>query len=163
MDNPIAFSLEMFLRHLESECARTRLYLEALRAEDLEACPAPGMMSGRELALHLIGCLEWLRMAAVHNDGDFAHFKVDLEFDDGWGASRHALDSYRRLRKELRTLSPAEFNRSMIMFRRETTAADLCLELLFHETHHRGQLGVLLRAVGQSPPDLHQAPPPDPE
>ena len=158
----MALSRDTFLQHLASECARTRLYLEALQASELDLCPAPGMMSARELALHVIGCHEWLRMAAVHGDGDFAHFKVKLEFNDGAGAARNALDSYRRLRQELRGLTEAEFNRSMIMFRLETTAADLCLELLLHETHHRGQLGVVLRAAGRTPPDLHQELP-DPE
>jgi len=63
--------------------------------------PAPGMMTARELALHLIGCHEWLRMAAVHGDGNFAHFKVSLEFEDGVGAAAHPLQSYRRQRLEL--------------------------------------------------------------
>ncbi|TPW16617.1 MAG: hypothetical protein FD129_702 [bacterium] len=161
MPNPTHLSVEQFLRHLGPECARTRLYLQDLRPEDLVRSPAPGMMTARELALHLIGCLEWLRMAAVHGDGDFAHFKVTLEFDDGAGAAAHALQSYRRLRDELTALTEAEFNRPMIMFRRETTASDLCLELLLHEMHHRGQLGVILRSAGRTPPDLHQQPLPD--
>jgi len=154
-------SRAQFLRHLELECARTRLYLGALHAEELDLCPAPGMMSARELALHVIGCHEWLRMAAVHGDGNFAHFKVDLAFTDGAAAAGHALHSYRRLRDELRGLTDEEFNRPLTMFGRETTGADLCLELLFHETHHRGQLGVIFRAAGRTPPDLHKVPLPD--
>lgn len=161
MEQPNQFSRDMFLQHLASECARTRLYLRALHATDLELCPAPGMMSARDLALHLIGCQEWLRMAAVHGDGNFAHFKVSLAFDDGAGAAAHALQSYRRLRDELRGLTNEEFNRTMTMFGRETTAADLCLELLLHETHHRGQLAVVLRIAGRTPPDMHEAPLPD--
>jgi uncharacterized damage-inducible protein DinB len=149
--------LGKFLGHLAAECARTRMYLGAFQAADLEVSPAPGMMTARELALHLTGCWQWLRKAAVDDDGDFAHFKVDLPVADGAEAARHYTAEYRRLRHGLTGLGEAGFARTVKAFGGEMSASDLCLDLLFHDCHHRGQLAAALRVAGRTPPDIYKA------
>src|SRR6187549_996850 len=93
--------LQKFLGHLAAEAARTRLYLATFEASDMDVSPAPGMMTARQLALHLAGCWRWLRMAAVENDPDFKHFTLDLPVADGAEAARHYTAEYRRLRHGL--------------------------------------------------------------
>jgi uncharacterized damage-inducible protein DinB len=67
---------------------------------------------------------------------------------------------YRGLREGLRELSEEAFNRPIRVFGRDTNFADLALEILIHEAHHRGQLGLALRLLGRDPPDIYLADPP---
>jgi uncharacterized damage-inducible protein DinB len=149
--------LNRFLNHLAAECARTRLYLASFDAADLDTRPAPGMMTARELALHLVGCWQWLRMAAVENDPDYKHFTAGVTIADGPEAARHYVAEYRRLRHGLTGLGEAGFSRTVKAFGTEMMASDLCLDLVFHDCHHRGQLAVALRVAGKQPPDIYKA------
>lgn len=154
---------DRYLAHLLDEYTRTRHYLGAFTAESLDVPAAPGMMTGRELALHLMGCDNWLLKAIAHDDANFANFKVSEGFVDGAGAVRIFDTYYRRLRDGVAAMSPEHFNAPFVAFRREMTRADLCLELLLHECHHRGQLACALHAAGMTPPDLFKGPLPKPE
>jgi uncharacterized damage-inducible protein DinB len=153
----MSLSRDTYLKHLGAEYARTRHYVGAFTPASFDVRPAPGMMTGRELALHLLGCHNYTRMAAVHGDGSFAHFKVAAEFTDGAGAVAAFDAQYRALRDEIRTLTEEQFQRSISPFGHPTACSDFCLDLLLHECHHRGQLAAALRQAGQEPPDIYMS------
>ncbi|HEX7880898.1 MAG TPA: DinB family protein [Candidatus Eisenbacteria bacterium] len=150
-------SAARFLSHLGSEAARTRLYLATFEAADMDTPPAAGMMTARELAIHLAACWQWLRMAIVENDPDFKHFQLTATVADGAEAARLYTGEYRKLKEGLSGLGEAGFGRMVKAFGSEMPASDLCLDLLFHDCHHRGQLAAALRAAGRTPPDIYKA------
>jgi uncharacterized damage-inducible protein DinB len=154
---------ERYLAHLVDEYARTRHYAGAFTAAALDVPAAPDMMTGRELILHLMGCDHWLLRAIAHDDADFANFRVTESFADGAAAVPIFDGYYRRLRDAVASMSAEHFGAPFRAFGRDSTRADLCLELLLHECHHRGQLACALHAAGITPPDLFKGPLPKPE
>jgi uncharacterized damage-inducible protein DinB len=114
-------------------------------------------MSARELARHLMGCHHYLLQAAVHRRTGYEHFKVtdDLAGADGPAVAAAFDRWYEALRDGLGSMDEAAFNAPLHVFDRDSTVADLCLEILLHEAHHRGQLAAALRSVGVVPPDVY--------
>jgi uncharacterized damage-inducible protein DinB len=151
---------DTYLGHLMLEYGRTRHYLGTFRNEDLAFRPTPATRSVGEWALHLMGCHKFLLHAGAHNDTDTANFKVSHELKSIGQSVALFDDYYRALRDGLRPLSDETFNRTIHVFGRDMTFSDLALEILIHEGHHRGQLGLALRLIGREPPDIYMSTPP---
>lgn len=147
---------DMFLAWIETECRRSLKFVAALRASDLEVTAAPGSMPAGALAHHMIGSLYWLDRVAAHDDVDNANFQKQFPASDGPGLAVHYEATLTSLLTGLRALSEERFARKVPVFGMEYELPRLILDLMGHETHHRGQLGLALRAGGQQPPNIYE-------
>lgn len=152
MADSSGISRAMFLTWIETECRRSLKLVAALRAEDLGKSATPGAMTASVLVNHMIGSLYWLDRVAAHDDADNANFQKQYPAADGPGLAGHYESVLQSLVTGLRTLSDERFTRTVAVFGGQYELPGLILELMGHETHHRGQLALTLRAAGQVPP-----------
>ena len=143
------------LDHLKSEYQRTRHYLGAFRAQDMDFKPTPDSMSVRQLGLHLMGCHNYLEKLALEDSGDFANFQLPYTPADAAELVGLFDDHYRRVRDGLERLPEDKYNRMVSPFGHPQPLSDIVMSLIIHEAHHRGQLGLCHRLLGQAPPDIY--------
>lgn len=147
-----------FLSHWNREAERTLQLLETLPADQYDFRPDPGGRSIGELAWHLSeidACLSF----------GIAERRFRLE-DEPPGLARPRetallAPGYRRVHEQavdrLRTLDDEQLDESVTYFdgRPMTIREVLWDALLHHLIHHRGQLALLCRMAGGSPPGLY--------
>ena len=150
--------IDTFRTVWHSEAQRTIRVLEALPATQYDFRPDPKGRSIGELAWHLSEIDACLTFAIQHDRFRFEDDPPNLK------RPREATllaPGYRRIHEEavarLATLTEADLDRQVTYFdgRRLSIREVLWGQLLRHLVHHRGQLVLLSRMAGGTPPGLY--------
>lgn len=155
MADAMGVSRDSLLGWVETECRRSLKAVRALRAADLGVPATAGAMAAGVLANHMIGSLYWLDRVAAHDDADNAYFQKQFPAADGAGLAGHYEATLASLMAGLRGLSDERFARRVAVWGTEYELPRLILDMMGHETHHRGQLALAIRAGGQEPPNVY--------
>ena len=141
-----------------AEAARTITLMESLPPDQYDFRPDPQGRSIGELAWHLSEIDACLTFAIQHDRFRFEDDPPNLK------RPREAMllaPGYRRIHEEavarLATLTEADLDRQVTYFdgRRLSIREVLWGQLLRHLVHHRGQLVLLSRMAGGTPPGLY--------
>lgn len=150
--------IQMFRAVWNAEAVRTITLLEALPPEQYDFRPDPQGRSIGELAWHLSEIDACLTFAIEHD-----RFRIEDEPPNLKRPREIALlaPGYRRIHEEaiarLATLADADLDRQVTYFdgRALSIREVLWDQLLRHLVHHRGQLVLLCRLAGGTPPGLY--------
>lgn len=141
-----------FRKVLDARFHATRRTIAAIPSDNLDFRPAPGMMTVRELALHIVGNYTFLNAGLLKNVWDPATFRFPGEYPTS-DAIVSKLDSvYEESREALSRVPDEAFERRVSPFGTEQKTSSLLLGIAEHEIQHRGQLQVYLRLMGVTPP-----------
>jgi uncharacterized damage-inducible protein DinB len=139
--------LDIFLGAWSHEAASTQRVLDALTDESLEQTVAPGHRTIRRLAWHIAQTVpEMMGKTGLHVEGLGEH-------DPPPATAKEIAEAYRvaaaSLADELRAnWTDATLKDKDEMYGEQWSRGMTLGALLLHQTHHRGQLTVLMRQAG---------------
>ena len=163
----VKFLKDAIVRHLEG----TELYLIALqnlKGETLEdlakkdviepdsillKIPAEGTRPLGEVILHMIRSLEFYIRGIVNNHWEALPYNIMAfntipEIVNLYQSVVNTIETF------LENLSMDKLNENVTNFSRPATKAELLLEVIEHNIHHRGQLSVYYRLLNIDPPTI---------
>lgn len=148
--------LDVFLDYLASVHARTRRVVLCIPPDHLEWTPAPGRFSFGDIVRHLAGIERWMYAETVvgrpsrypgHGPELAAGYDATLEYYDRLHAeSRDIFASLDVARLEGRSVTPGGT---------DITTWKWLRAMLEHESHHRGQLYLMLGLRGVPTPPIY--------
>ena len=150
--------LEMFLATWSSEAQQTLKLLRALPQDQYDFRPVPGWRSLGELAWHLAESDAYFAEAAASGKLGFSAKLAGLERPR---SVAELAPGYERIHREafakVRSLAPEALDRTLAWFDgSQMRLGDmLWWACLHHMLHHRGELVLLCRLAGGTPPGLY--------
>lgn len=148
--------LDRLISTIERESKNTQRLLDALPQDKHDFRPDPDGRSLGDLAWHVAALEAYITHGIEKGAIDFAPAPHTERPGDIAGIARaygviHA-DAMARLRK----LHPADLDRVLPFVGRELpVGALLMFGMLHHQIHHRGQLALMCRLAGGTPPGLY--------
>lgn len=147
---------QTFLQYLDSVHLRTRRVVELIPPAQLEWSPAAGKFSLGDIVRHLAN-IERFMYAETVRGRPSAYRGHDRRFADGYD---RVLASYDRLHGESRaifaSLTPAQWEgKCLTPAGTPITTWKWLRAMLEHESHHRGQLYLMLGMRGVTTPPIY--------
>ena len=149
--------LQRFLKLWDAEAQKTAALLRALPAGQYDFRPDPGARSVGELAWHLAEVEAYITYGIEQGTIGTGMKPPGMERPK---AIEALAPGYERVHAEaaarIKRLAPADLDRAMSAFGGpERPIRELLWSaILLHQTHHRGQLSVLLRLAGGAAPGM---------
>lgn len=150
--------VEQVLGAVEFEAPRTLKLLESLPRDQYDFRPDPGGRSLGELAWHLAEVEAYMTFGIENGRFDVSTKPPNLERP----RSVEALaPGYRKVHEQaadrIRKLSPSDLEKKIVFFNgSEMRVRDILWGALYsHLLHHRGQLALMCRLAGGTPPGLY--------
>lgn len=150
--------LESFLKTWSAEAQRTLQLMRALPPTQYDYRPVQEWRSIGEMAWHLAEGDAYMAVAAVNGKFDFATKLPGLERPK---TIAELAPAYERVHQEafakVKAMSPEALDRTMPDFSGEPIRVGdvLWTYLLHHNIHHRGQLSLMCRQAGGTPPGMY--------
>jgi uncharacterized damage-inducible protein DinB len=147
-------NLNDFIQNWELEAASTQRVLDNLSQESLSQKVAENHRSLGELAWHLVEAVPHM-MTSIGLKLEHAERQNNEEL-----SVKEISDGYRQMTKGFQNAVKEEWNdekmTSMVdFFGQKLPLGAVLLVLLQHQTHHRGQMTVLMRQAGLTVPGLY--------
>lgn len=146
--------LDRFLSTWEQETQKTLDLLRALPRDQYDFRPDPGGRSLGELAWHLAEADGYITFAIARGTFESGGRPPGIERPQAVAALAAAFERVHRDAVErVRTLRDEDLSREIPFFSGPTSVRQLLWEMvLLHGVHHRGQLMVVCRLAGGTPP-----------
>ena len=146
-----------FLAVWEHEAQASLQVMRSLPADRYDFRPAPGMRTLGELAWHIAEVEAYMSDGVATGRFDFTRLMPGLERPV---AAAGLVPGYERVHAEsvarIAGLAPEAIDRPVVLMGHERRAADiLWYALIQHVIHHRGQLVLMCRMAGGTPPGLY--------
>lgn len=133
-------------RHLEE----TLPLIEQLVEVDIMSRPVPHGRELGEVVLHLIRSIEFYMRGVATNQWESLPYSLET-YDSAEAIIQLARDVFERVKVYVSIISSSDIERTIKLFSRPVSVAEIVLEMLEHSIHHRGQITVYYRLLGISP------------
>ncbi|MFX1483976.1 MAG: DinB family protein [Promethearchaeota archaeon] len=141
--------IEAIKRHIQE----TMPLIEQLTEVNIMSKPCPECREIGEVVLHMVRSAEFYMRGITTNEWEPLDYSLE-QYDSSEAIIDLANKVFNRVKVYADMVSLSDLGREVKSFNRPATIAEILLEMIEHNVHHRGQLIVYYRILGISPKEI---------